>query len=157
MPNQNIEKIKKLIKIKLQILAILRRLLVLLKKKEIKRISIRELAEAMARFEGFYREGSLPQRYNNPCALRWSKYQSKQKNGFAVFSTAERGWKGAIYDLSCKCQGRTRTGLGPNSTVKELIWVWAPLADGNNTPQYVEFVCNKLGIKPSYQLKNFVV
>lgn len=138
--------IKKLIALYKQLLA---------RKKE-KRIPIKKLAEAMAMFEGFYKQGSLAQRNHNPLNLRWSKFQTMRKNNFSYFANNEIGWKAGIYDLSCKCQGKTQTRLNGESSILELIKVWAPASDNNIPKQYAQFVADRLGISINYQLKNFI-
>lgn len=126
-------------------------------KQQLPKISVKNLAEAMAAFEGFYIPNSVAQRNNNPCNLRWSKFQTAAKNGFAYFTHADTGWNACVWDLSMKCQGKTQTKLTPESTIKDLIYVWAPPSDNNNTEKYVFYICTKLGIKPTFQLKNFVL
>lgn len=49
-------------------------------------------AEAIARAEGFYVEGSRPARNNNPGDLRAWPGAEEDSDGYAVFDTPERGW-----------------------------------------------------------------
>ncbi len=119
---------------------------------------IRDLAEAMAVFEGFYSsDNTLAQRNHNPLNLRYSKFQVDNRGGFAVFRNDEQGWEAGIWDLSAKCSGNTVTGLSSKSTLKELIYVWAPPSDNNHTDNYVGYVARRLKVKPSFKLKNFII
>lgn len=128
----------------------------LLAKKKEKRILLIRLAEAMAHFEGWNMPKSLCRRNHNPLNLRYSKYATITKNGFAFFLTDEIGWKAGLWDLCMKCQGKTRTGLKPRSTIKNLIYVWAPPSE-NVSDNYVSYVCERLGIEKTYRLKNFIL
>jgi len=125
-------------------------------KKIPEKIPVRKLAESMAGFEGFYSKNSLAQRNNNPLNLRWSKYMTEKRGGFAFFDTPELGWSAGEYDLACKCRGKTRTGLTGESTIRDLIYVWAPVSDNNpNNENYIKYVCSRLKVKDTFQLKNF--
>lgn len=125
--------------------------------KEPVRIPIRKLADAIAVFEGWTKEGSVAKKNNNPCNLRWSKYQKGQKRGFAYFKKPKIGWQACIYDLSCKAQGNTITKLTPESTIEDLIYAWAPLSDNNPTDAYVAYVSKTLKVGKDYKLKNFLI
>ena len=119
------------------------------KKKEIHLI---DLAKVMARFEGYYILNSRARRNNNPLNLKGSKFTDKYDNGgFCIFKKPMAGWKACLWDLEMKCKGYTRTGLGPTSTVKELIYVWS----ATDQEPYVNFVCQQLKIPKDYQLQNF--
>lgn len=120
-----------------------------------KKISLRTLAETMAVMEGWNIPNSLCRRNHNPLNLRYSKFQTGTNQGFAVFKDDETGWTAAIWDLKAKQEGRTSTGLNGSSTIKDLIFVWAPPSDNNDTNNYLNFVCKKLGINESYKLKGF--
>jgi hypothetical protein len=120
----------------------------------VRKIKIRELAEAMATFEGFY----LPtnpraKRNNNPGNMKGSQWESgKDKDGFSIFPDIETGWKAFEWDLEMKTKGMTRTELTPESTIKDLIYTWS----ATDQQEYTDFVCGKLGISESFKLKNFV-
>lgn len=121
-----------------------------------RRIPIYELSEAMAIMEGYYNPRNLAYRNRNPLNLRYSKYQSDNQNGFAIFETHKKGWVAGIWDLSQKCRGITSTGLTSQSTIAELISVWAPPSE-NNTENYIKFVVEKLKIHRDYKLGKFLL
>ncbi len=127
-------------------------------KKVTAKITLRELAEAMARFEGFYRTdyNTLAQKNNNPLNLRPTSYYIKKgwvdtKNNFIKFPTVEDGWEGVLWDLKFKLT-KSAT-LGPEASLKDLIYTWS--ADNQGT--YLQYVCTQLGIFEDYKLKNFVI
>jgi hypothetical protein len=97
--------------------------------------------------------GSLTWRHHNPGALRTSPFSVGTQNGFAVFRSDPEGWEALIWDLKQKANGNTVTGLGPEKTLRDLINVWAPTADGNNPAAYLDFVCGITGFAPDMKLK----
>jgi hypothetical protein len=124
---------------------------------------IERLALAIAEMEGWCPacskekpEGSLTWRHHNPGALRSSPFQVGVKNGFAVFKSDLDGWYALIWDLTQKAKGNTRTGLSPESTLRDLIYVWAPKSDRNDPERYLTFICLKTGFKPEMKLKELL-
>ena len=112
------------------------------------------LAEAIQKHEGWY-PFSRSWRNNNPGNLRWSKFQIGSAGGFATFGSYASGWLALWWDLWCKCSGRTRTGLGPGSSLQDLFLVWAPLSDGNKPYAYAAFVASRLHISQTEKLEYF--
>lgn len=110
------------------------------------------IAAAMAGFEtgtlaGFDPNSSVAwqgqaQRNNNPGNLRGV-------NGvMQKFATPSAGFLAMINDIANKIQGRTATGLGPASSISDLVNVWAPV--GSENPQgsvgnYIGFVSGQVG------------
>lgn len=113
------------------------------------------LAFAMRRHEGWF-DGSRSWRNNNPGNLRKSKFEVSNVRGFSTFSNEHHGFFAAIYDLHCKCSGRTATGLGPKKTISDLIAVYAPPGDNNDVSSYVQSVIGELEIKADTKLSWFV-
>ena len=125
-------------------------------KKTTKEISLRELAEAMAHFEGFYCKDkiTLAQKNNNPLNLRPSPYYSKKgwvdvKNNFIKFPTIKDGWAGCLWDLKFKCTDSK--ALGPEATIQDLIFIWT----ATDKDEYLKFVCDRLKISKHFKLKEF--
>lgn len=58
----------------------------------------------IARMEGFYVKGSLPQRLNNPASLVFAHQRgaSRDHSGFARFATVELGWSALERDVKLK-------------------------------------------------------
>jgi len=117
-----------------------------------KKIPIEKLAHAIKKFEGWY-PGSRSFRNNNPGNLRSSKFQAGSADGFAFFNSHAIGWSALIWDLRQKCLGKTRTNLGPESTLHDLIFTWSE----TDQKVYLDFVCQQLGVAGDFQLKNFLL
>ena len=101
---------------------------------------IEALADAIMQHEGWF-PGSRSYSNRNPGNLRWSSVpHTMDWVGFCVFDGLINGYDALIADLTGKCLGHTVTGLGPDSTLRDLIYVWAPPSDGNDTVLYVERV-----------------
>lgn len=112
------------------------------------------LPEAIGQIEGVNIPNSRAQRNNNPGNLNFAPYQVEKygavletlpagrsgKPRFAHFPTMEVGWA-ALHDL---LSGPRYYGL----TIEEAINKYAPPSE-NNTTNYVEFVCSKVGCKPT--------
>lgn len=119
------------------------------------------LAIAMQKFEGFIaqrgpKSGSRSWRNNNPGNLRDSgltrRFAEKIEDGYAIFPDYYTGLFTMLLDLQAKSMGRTSTGLGPTSTIKQLITTWAPPHDNNDPDAYTRFVCEATGLKPESRL-----
>lgn len=100
-----------------------------------------KLAQLIAHEEGFYVEGSVPQRFNNPGDLRHSPHSThpNDPNGIGVIDTVEHGWE----DLERQLQIYAARGL----TLEQCIAIYAPPSE-NNSAQYLNFVCTGLGLPP---------
>jgi hypothetical protein len=117
------------------------------------------LLEAMAEHEGWYPagtpgypNGSMSYRNHNPGNLRSSIYQVGTVNNFAVFKNDWIGWIAFQHDIMQKARGNTSTGLGPKSTISDLIYKWAPPSDNNNTEAYIKSVEAKSGLSRTMTL-----
>lgn len=124
---------------------------------------IDRLVSAMATFEGWIPvgpnpsdKGSLTYRFHNPCALRSSPFESHKRDGFAVFPTDMDGLWAAKWDIMQKARGNTVTGLTGESTLKELIEVWAPREAGNETDAYLQSVLTQTGFTATMKLSEFL-
>lgn len=99
--------------------------------------------EAIAREEGFFVEGTRPQRNNNPGDIEYGSFaQAHGATGgdprFAIFSTPEAGFA-AMRALLC----RAYVGL----TVSQALNKWAPPVE-NQTNSYIANVCAWTGLTP---------
>jgi hypothetical protein len=103
---------------------------------------LHELARAIQRHEG-YDKGTRAFRNNNPGNLRFSPLASRTEDGFAVFDDYYIGLAALLRDLWGKCTGHTSTGLTGNSTLADLIAVFAP-PNENDTARYLEAVAQAL-------------
>ena len=136
-----------------QILAVAQQLLNLLTK-PIGGKPLRELAEAMAQFEGFYIVGSRAWKNHNPLNLKYVGQPlaiGRDDKNFCIFKNDDDGWTTCLNDLRLKRDGKSISGLNGDSSVADLIKVWSE----DNVDNYIKFVCQKLNITPDYKLKNF--
>lgn len=126
-------------------------------------LKLDRLAMAIAEQEGWKApnpaekyQGSRSYRNSNPGNLRSSPFQVGTDGGFAVFNTAMDGWAALKWDLKQKAIGNTRTGLNGDSTIKELIFKWAPVDDQNDPQSYLNNVCKMTGFTPETKLKELI-
>jgi hypothetical protein len=122
-----------------------------------------QVAIAIQEHEGFYprrgatRPGSKAWRNNNPGNLRKSALvTSTEVDGFAVFESYYEGLLALLLDLQAKAVGRTTTGLGPLSTLRALITVWAPPTDNNDTEAYIRAVALRVNAAPEATLASLL-
>jgi len=125
--------------------------------------NVEKLALAIAEREGWNPlscapnlNGSLTYRQHNPGALRSSPFQVGTLNGFSIFRTDFDGWNALVWDLTQKAKGNTVTGLTGESSLRDLIFKWAPASDGNAPELYTAFVCQKTGFAPTMKLKELL-
>ena len=118
-----------------------------------KRISVKQLAEAMAEWEGFYTVGTRAFRNNNPLNVKYVGQAlaiGKDDKNFCIFKTPDDGWTTGIALLRIKLFDKFFNG-----TISDVIKNWTsgdPVLNQNN---YINFVCKKLGITPDYPCKQF--
>ena len=120
---------------------------------------IERLMLAMAEHEGWEpptatgaEYGSRAYRHHNPGNLRASPFASTVVDDFAVFRNDMVGWMAFHWDLMQKARGQTVTKLGPKSTLRELIFTWAPPSDNNNSEAYLQSVVKKSGLSENITL-----
>lgn len=87
-------------------------------------------ADAIAHAEGFYVNGSIPQRNNNPGDFRsWGHYPQVQ--GYAAFPTAADGWKALEDELNLIRNGSSHV-YKSSMSFRQMGALWA---DAANDPQ----------------------
>ncbi|MGI8470299.1 MAG: hypothetical protein ACR2N3_17810 [Pyrinomonadaceae bacterium] len=96
---------------------------------------------------------TLAGRNNNPGNLRYAGQAgaSQGAGGFARFDSAESGYQALVNDVTGKMTGQNSHGLGPNSTLSQLINVYAPSSE-NNTGQYIQQATAALGVSANTPL-----
>jgi hypothetical protein len=117
------------------------------------------LMEAIAEHEGWNPPdadstsgGSRAYRNHNPGNLRSSPYAHSVVDGFAVFRNDFVGFMALHWDLMQKAKGNTVTGLNGQSSIRDLIYKWAPPSDNNDTEAYVRSVEKYMGVPASTTL-----
>ncbi len=114
------------------------------------------LLQAMARMEGFYAQGSRPQRNHNPGDLSWGEEARRfgATHGdprFAVFPDDAVGWTALQRWLSVPArfdgEGRLVGGyLG--ASLRQVVARFAPPSE-NDSDGYLEFMCKSTGLAPN--------
>jgi hypothetical protein len=103
---------------------------------------IETLAWAILLYEG-YTPGSRSWRNSNPGNLKMPGTAGlRDKEGFATFQTFIDGWEALVYDLFRKYNGRNTHGLNQDSTLLQMLDIFAPKADGNETEKYSAHIAN---------------
>lgn len=127
------------------------------------RFKIERLMAAIAAHEGWYPvgsaeypEGSFSYRNHNPGNLRSSPFSIGTRGGYAVFKDDATGWKALEYDITQKAKGQTVTRLGPKSTLRDLIFVYAPPSDNNNSEKYLADVMKMTGLEEGTTLESLL-
>lgn len=123
---------------------------------------IKKLAEYIRDYEG--KPGDRNYRNNNFINARFHfggympKYGkvTQDKDGFAVFPTAEQGWAYSCNMLLAACKGQSGT-FKPNMTMVQFFNVFAPTEDKNDPATYCKHVCAQMGIPITTQLKDLLV
>lgn len=125
---------------------------------------LERLMLAMAEHEGWlvpgqaqHPGGSRSYRNHNPGNLRVSPFASAIVDGFAVFKNDHMGWMAFQWDLIQKAKGMSATGLNGESTLRELIYKWAPPEDGNSTEEYLVQVLRKTSFPETMKLKELIL
>ncbi|MEM3609748.1 MAG: hypothetical protein QW076_02465 [Candidatus Anstonellales archaeon] len=110
-----------------------------------KKSVIQRLAEAIAQFEGFYKEGTVANRNNNPGNLVYSPYQSGQKDGFAYFKDTQTGWQALYYQLGLIFNGQSKY-YRPDMTITEFVNTWASSSPYPERVSYAKYVASTFGV-----------
>jgi hypothetical protein len=115
---------------------------------------VSDLAQAIARFEGFYNsENTLAKRNNNPGNLRsWGSNPISE--GYAKFPTVEAGWAA----LHRQIQLNIDRGLNLYEFFagKGLVYAgYAPATDNNKPVHYAQTVAGWIGIDPTVKLASY--
>lgn len=106
-----------------------------------------KLAEAIARMEGFYLNGTVPNRLNNPGDLVFvGQHGAKPhpitgKDGkvrtYCEFATTEDGWAALHRQI--------QLDAGRGLTLLQFIHKYAPASDANDPKGYAAFVARFVG------------
>lgn len=104
---------------------------------------VERIARAIATAEGYYVTGSLPQRYNNPGALKLSG------NTITQFGTADEGWSALYRQVRIMLSG-TSNLYSPSMTIRQVAVIYT----GNDSPEsWASNVASMLGVAPSTELR----
>lgn len=111
-------------------------------------------------------QNQLAYRNNNPGNLRYVGQEgaSMGAGGFAKFDSPEAGFQALIDDLNYKKSGKSTNVIpnGPNkgkrltgdTSLIDMIRIYAPTADQNNPESYANTIANNLGIDVNTKIKD---
>ena len=104
-----------------------------------------KLALLISQEEGFGRPGVIPTIRHNPGDLRHGPHCEhpggpSHANDVGTIDTDAHGWE----DLDRQLQIYANEGL----TLRQMVALYAPPTDHNDTSQYLQFVCAGLGLPP---------
>lgn len=108
------------------------------------------LALAHETHEGHF-PGSLSSRNNNSGNLRFNDSLAKfygaklGKNGFAIFTHYQTGFRALCDDITAKICGKSKhIDYSKNPTFLDYVKVYAPAEDNNNPMNYCAYLCSKM-------------
>lgn len=123
-----------------------------------------KLCDAMAEFEGWKPDGnfeksakfpSVAYRNHNPGNLRSSVFALGERDGFAFFISDMVGMFAMQYDIMQKARGKTVTTLTGNSTIADLISIYACVKD-EALQNYLNHITARTGFDQFMQLKDII-
>jgi len=99
---------------------------------------IEAIANAIATAEGFFVNGTLPARDNNPGDLRAAPWLQHPvvAGGFWNASSVGAGVAGLLHQIALD--------VARGQSLRQLIYAWAPPSDGNNTANYLTETVRRL-------------
>ncbi len=100
---------------------------------------LESIADAIMSFEG-WRPGSRSYRDRNPGNLEHG--QKTDADGYDTFDTFVAGYAALLTELRSKFTGNNVHGIGPASTMQQLMNIYAPPSDDNPTTAYCQYICD---------------
>lgn len=105
------------------------------------------VALAIAWREGPLRPPNRSFRNLNPGNIRSQKVSTHDTGGYNVYPDFISGYQDLLADIAAKfTDGKNAHGLGQNSTLLDLMNVYAPAADANNPTSYANFIASWVGL-----------
>ena len=123
-----------------------------------------KLCSAMADFEGWKPDGnfekqakfpSVAYRNHNPGNLRSSPFELGTRDDFAFFLNDSVGMFAMQWDIMKKCKGETSTTLTGNSTLADLVIIYACVKD-EQLQNYLAHIFKLTGFDTFMQLKEII-
>lgn len=99
--------------------------------------------------------GTRSYRNHNPGNLRKSPFQTGCDGEFAIFHSDFAGFFALQWDIWSKANGNTSTGLNGDSTLRDLIYRWAP-PNENDSEKYLERVVMLSGFSDDMKLSELL-
>jgi hypothetical protein len=109
---------------------------------------VQKLAQAIAKAEGFFSPGSLPNRTNNPGDLKLGDKGLGTVAGKTVFASPEEGFQALERQINLILTGRSDY-YSPDMTIREIAQVYT---GGDNADAWANIVAGQLGVSPDTPL-----
>lgn len=104
--------------------------------------TVQAIAKAVARAEGFYAQGSVPQRANNPGDLELGDIGYGTIAGKTIYSSPSQGWS-ALYRVIEGWLDGTSKIYGPDWTIADIANTYT---GGDNAANWAQNVADSLGV-----------
>ena len=105
-----------------------------------------KLAKLMAEMEGYFVEGSIAQRHNNPGDIEHAPGEwHSGSSPIGSFYTPKKGWAA----LQNQLEDYANRGLN----LSQMVDIYAPPSQ-NDTTDYLDFICEGLGVSPNTLVKD---
>jgi len=106
------------------------------------------IARAIARAEGYFVAGSLPNRLNNPGSLK-----DPNTGQLRAFPTVEEGWAALKQQVARMLEGTSRF-YQPSMTIAQIAAIYT---GGDKPDAWARIVAGELGVSPDTPLKDVAV
>jgi hypothetical protein len=100
---------------------------------------VNRIARAIARAEGYFVSGSLPNRLNNPGSLK-----DPNTGQLRAFSTVEEGWAALKQQVARMLEG-TSAFYKPSMTIAQIAAIYT---GGDKPDAWARIVAGELGVSP---------
>lgn len=116
--------------------------------------NVHTLADAIARTEGFYSKGTIPNRYHNPGDIRsrlphaYPGQVGLNRSGYVIFRSDRYGWAALHAQIQRVIDG-TSTQYDQSMTFAEIAKVYA------TDPRWKKSVCKILKITPALTFQEY--
>jgi hypothetical protein len=110
--------------------------------------TVQKIAQAIARAEGFYVQGSIPQRANNPGDLELGDLGNGTISGKTVFPSASQGWQRLYVQVQGMLDGSSKI-YGPDWTIQDVASTYT---GNDNASSWAQNVADYLGVGTDTQL-----
>ncbi|MGH9770306.1 MAG: hypothetical protein ACRD4Q_01170 [Candidatus Acidiferrales bacterium] len=108
------------------------------------------LANAIARAEGFFSEGSIPSSANNPGDIEIGDQGQGTIAGKTVFGTLDAGWNALYNQINLMLTGRSSV-YDPSMTINQVAQLYT---GGDQASAWANNVASALGVTPDTTLSD---
>lgn len=114
---------------------------------------VQKIAKAIAKAEGFYVKGSLPQRANNPGDLEEGDIGYGTINGKTKFPSASQGWIRLYSQVEAMLDNSSRV-YGPTWTIQDVAneYVSGQQSPTTDSTEWAQNVADTLGVDVDTQI-----